>query len=223
MLIMSLSMEITYFGHSCFRIKGKNVALVTDPFSEGMIGLKLPKIAGDIVTISHHHGDHDYIEGVSDVRKVIDGPGEYEVSGVSIIGVSSFHDNSKGSERGKNTIYVIEIDGFRLAHLGDLGHKLDENQIKQMGNIDILLIPVGGTYTIDAKTAVEVYKQIGPSIIVPMHFKPENASNEILNNLTPVDDFLKESALRIERLPKLVVKEGTKFGEEEYAVVLEKK
>src|SRR5581483_3517539 len=162
------------------------------------------------------HMDHSKTDNVSDVKRVVDGPGEYEISGVSIIGIQTFHDDKKGAERGRNTIYVIEMDGLRLLHLGDLGHKLDESQIKEIGNIDILFIPVGGNYTIDAKTAVEVYKQIGASIIIPMHYRVEGINNEIMNNLAPVDDFLRESGLKVERLPKLSVKEGDIKSDEEY-------
>jgi len=115
------------------------------------------------------------------------------------------------------------MDGVRLLHLGDLGHKLTDEEIKEIGSIDILFIPVGGTYTIDAKTATEVCKQIGPSIIIPMHFKPEGVDNEILNKLATLDEFLKESDLRVEKLPKLNIKEGDIVSDEEYAVVLEKK
>lgn len=216
-------MEITYLGHSSFKLKGKTASLITDPYDSAMLGLKFPKVDADIVTISHHHHDHEKTENVSNVRKIIDGPGEYEINEVSIIGLQTFHDNKKGSELGKNTIYVIEMDGVRLLHLGDLGHKLDDDVIKEIGSIDVLFIPVGGAYTIDAKTAVEVYKQIGPSIVIPMHYKPERVDNEILNKLTPIDDFLKESGLRVEKLPKLNVKEGDILSDEEYAVVLEKK
>lgn len=214
-------MEITYLGHSSFKIKGRAATIVTDPFGEGY-GLKYPKVEADMVTVSHDHGDHNNAKAVTGVTKVISAPGEYEIKGVSIIGLPTYHDGKKGTERGKNTIYVIEIDGFRLLHLGDLGHKLTDETIKEIGNVDILFIPVGGFYTIDAKEAVEVYKQIGPTIIIPMHYKSDG-TGEVLSKLLPLEDFLKESSLRTERLPKLVLKEGATMPEEEYAVVLEKK
>src|SRR5579859_3239225 len=139
-------MEITYLGHSSFKIKGKSTSVVTDPFDSEMLGMKFTKIDGDIVLISHHHRDHDKIENVTNVKKVIDGPGEYEVAGVSVIGIKTYHDDKKGAERGKNTIYVIEIEGLRFLHLGDLGHKLEDFELKEIGTIDILMIPVGGTF-----------------------------------------------------------------------------
>ena len=216
-------MEITYLGHSSFKIKGKSTTVITDPYDSDMVNMKFPKTEGDLVTISHHHDDHDAVENISNVKKVIDGPGEYEVSGVSIIGLQTFHDDKKGEERGKNTIYVIEIDKFRLLHLGDLGHKLDDNQIKEIGTIDILFIPVGGFYTIDAKVAVEVQKQIGASIVIPMHFKTDGLNPELSKNLSSVDAFIQESGLRVEKLPKLNIKEGDINSEDEYAVILEKK
>lgn len=216
-------MDITYLGHSSFKIKGKTASLVVDPFDEKFIGIKFPKTDADILLISHHHHDHDKAENVISVKRIIDGPGEYEINGVSIIGIQTFHDDKKGAERGKNTVYVIEIDGIRLLHLGDLGHRLTDDQVKEIGNIDILFLPVGGLYTIDSKLAIEVYKQIGAAIIIPMHFKPDGSENEILKGLSGVDEFLKESGLRVEKLPKLSIKEGDIKSDEEYAVVLEKK
>ncbi len=207
-------MEITFLGHASFKIKGKDITLITDPYDSDMVAMKFPKQDADIVTISHHHADHDKIDNITNVKKVIDGPGEYEVRGVSIIGISSFHDASKGAERGKNTIYVIEMEGMRLVHLGDLGHVLTESQIKEIGVVDIMMIPVGGTYTIDAKTAVEVFKQLGASIVLPMHYG---------GSLAPVEDFIAESSLRVEKLPKLAVKKDAINNEESYAVILEKK
>ncbi len=205
-------MEITFLGHSSFKIKGKDITLITDPYDEAMVNMKFPKQDADIVTVSHHHNDHDKVDNVTNVKKIVDGPGEYEVAGVSIIGISSFHDDKKGAERGKNTIYVIEMEGLRILHLGDLGHVLPDT--KEIGNIDILMIPVGGTYTIDAKKAVEVYKQIGASIVIPMHYGGE---------LAKAEDFITESGLRVENLPKLVVKKDAINSEEAYAVILEKK
>ncbi len=216
-------MEITFLGQSAFKIKGKTTSIITDPYEGSMLGMKFTKTDADIVLFSHHHDDHDKVENVTNVKKVIDGPGEYEVAGVSVIGIQTYHDDKKGAERGKNTIYVIEVEGLRLLHLGDLGHKLEDDQVKEIGNIDILMIPVGGTFTIDAKMAVEVVKQIGASIVIPMHYKLEGVESEVMNKLAPVDDFIKESGLRIEKLPKLIVKKDAINNEEEYAVILEKK
>lgn len=213
-------MEITYLGHSSFKIKGKQASVVIDPFEPSFVGIKFPKVDADIVTISHNHDDHNKAEYVSNVKKVIQGPGEYEVNGVSIIGLSTYHDDEKGAKRGKNTIYVIEIDNMRLLHLGDLGHKLTDSDLKEIGVIDILFVPIGGTYTIDSKTAVEVAKQIGPSIIIPMHYKMSSSG---LEGLLSVEDFISGLDMRVERLPKLNIKSGDIKSDEEYAVILEKK
>jgi L-ascorbate metabolism protein UlaG (beta-lactamase superfamily) len=211
-------MEIAYLGHSSFKLKGKNLSIVIDPYDSEKVGLKFPKTDADIVTISHDHFDHNKVENVTDVRKVITRPGEYEMNGVSIIGVSSFHDNQKGELRGKNTIYVYEIDGFRIAHLGDLGHTLLEKQLEEIGSIDVLLIPVGGYYTIDSAAAVEFAQSIEPRIIIPMHYN-ENNRNE---NLEPVDAFVKQIALTPETLPKLVLKDALPEGEQKL-IILEHK
>ncbi len=216
-------MDITYLGHSSFKIKGKVTTVITDPYDSDMVGLKFPKTDGDIITVSHNHSDHNKVEAVANVKKVISGPGEYEISGVSIIGVQSFHDDKKGKERGPNTLYVIEIDGVRILHSGDLGHKLGDSDIKEIGTIDILMIPVGGKFTLGPKEAMEVVKQVGPSIIIPMHYKAEGMNTEAFGELGGIDDFLKESNMRVEKLPKLSVKEGGFKEDEEYIVVLEKK
>lgn len=216
-------MEITYLGHSSFKIKGKSATVITDPFDPVMVGLKFPPQEADIVTISHDHNDHNYLSVVQNPKKVITGPGEYEVSGVSILGISSFHDDKKGEERGKNTVYVIEIDQFRIAHLGDLGHNLTEGQLGELGEIDILMIPVGGVFTIDAQTAAELAKKIDPIAILPMHYA-DPALGESFAGLAPVDDFIKNLGMQAENLPKLVVKEPLAWeNEQQHVYILDKK
>lgn len=214
-------MDITYLGHSSFKLKGKTGSVVTDPFDPKMVGLKYSGVEGDIVTVSHDHEDHNRVDLVKNYEKVIDGPGEYEINNISIIGVASYHDDKKGEERGRNTIYVFEIDGLRICHLGDLGHKLSDSQIEAIGDIDILLIPVGGVYTIAPSLAVEIVQNIEPSIIIPMHFKDKQVS-EGLSKLGPVEPFLKEMGLTVEKLPKLSVKKE-ELAETEKVVLLETK
>jgi L-ascorbate metabolism protein UlaG (beta-lactamase superfamily) len=216
-------MEIQYLGHSSFKIKTLKVGIVTDPFDSVMVGMKFPKTEGDIVTISHSHADHNKIDEVSGVKRVVEGPGEYEIMGVSIIGIASYHDNQKGLERGKNTIFIFELEGLRVAHLGDLGHVLSESTLSDMGDIDVLLIPVGGVYTIDATQAVEITKKIEPNIVIPMHYKTPDHASDTFEQLQPVDDFVKQLGLRVETLPKLVAKEGAQFEEEQKIVILEKR
>jgi L-ascorbate metabolism protein UlaG (beta-lactamase superfamily) len=215
-------MDITYLGHASFRLKGKNASLVTDPFDPQAVGLKYPSVEADIVTISHDHNDHNKVELVKNVKRVINGPGEYEVSGVSIVGVSAFHDDKSGEQRGKNTIYVIEMDGLRTVHLGDLGHKLTGDTLEDMGAIDVLMVPVGGEYTIGLSAAIEIVRTIEPSVVIPMHYKVPGVVEETFGKLLNVDAFLTEIGLSVERVSKLVVKRSDLMGEQK-VVVLEKR
>ena len=184
-------MDITWFGHSCFRIKGKQATIITDPYSPDL-GYSLGKQTARIVTVSHQHPGHSYIEGVTGEPHPVQGPGEYEISGVLIIGIATFHDTDRGNKRGKNTVYLMEIDEVSVCHLGDLGHVLTSDQVGQLENVDVLLLPVGGLSTIDAPKAAEVVRQLEPNVVVPMHYKTEAIKRE----LAPVDRFLKEMGLK---------------------------
>lgn len=217
-------MDITYLGHSSFRIKTKSAVVVTDPFDSQMVGLKYSNVEADIVTISHNHEDHNASAKISGVKKVVTGPGEYEISGISIIGYQSFHDNKKGEERGKNTIYVFEADGLKIAHLGDLGHLLNEELINGMGSIDILMVPVGGCFTIGHKEAVEVCTKIDPYFVIPMHYKVPGINERNFSALDLKEPFLKEMGLTVEIMPKFSVKrEDITEGQSTKVIVLEKK
>lgn len=213
-------MDITFLGHASFRLKGKTTSLVTDPYDPDKVGLKFPKVNADIVTISHDHDDHNQAGLVKDVRKVVGGPGEYEIQGISIMGFASFHDDKKGQLRGKNTIFVIEMDGLRLAHLGDLGHKLNEKTVEEMGDIDLLMIPIGGVYTINASEAAEVVRAIEPNITIPMHYQMDGLKKEIFEKLTGPKPFLADVGLTVDRSNKLSVKRST-IEEEQKVVVLD--
>lgn len=199
-------MDITYLGHSSFKIRTKSATVITDPFDPKMVGLKYAGIEGDIVTISHNHDDHSKYGLVKNVKKVVSGPGEYEIMGVSIIGISSFHDNENGQKRGPNTIYVYEADGLRLCHLGDLGHKLSEAQLAAVGDIDILMLPVGGDYTIGPKEAVSEVQAIEPRYIIPMHYQMSGLNQEVFSKLLSLEPFLTESGMQVEKLDKFQLK-----------------
>jgi len=219
-------MEITYLGHSCFRIKGKKNIIVTDPY-EDSVGFKIPRASADIITLSHHHQDHNNISAVKGTTKrkepfIVDGPGEYEISGVSIFGIASFHDKSGGAKRGENTIYLITIDGLRLAHLGDLGHKLTEAELEELDGVDILFIPVGGTYTIDDNEAIEVIGQIEPRVIIPMHYKTSDMKSDFGIEIT-VDDFLKAIGEEANKAKDKLIISKDKLPEEREIVVLKRK
>lgn len=215
-------MDITHLGHASFKIRGKQVSLVTDPFSPAATGLKFPKnLEADIVTISHQHEDHNYLEAGSWKLEtgtlIISGPGEYESKGVKILGISSFHDSSAGSERGRNTIYKITMDGITLCHLGDLGHKLEDKQLDLLDGIDLLMIPVGGVFTIDAKSAAEVVAQLEPIMVIPMHYQAAGLKFQ----LETVEKFLQEMGKpEIKPMPKLTISKE-KLPEEMEIVVLE--
>jgi len=196
------SMEITYLGHSSFKIKGKNASVVTDPYDD-YIGLKFPKVEADIVTVSHDHKDHNQHKRVSNIKRVVDGPGEYEISGVSIIGIPSFHDNKKGTLRGRNIIFIFEIDGIKIVHFGDLGHKLSNKKIEKISGADILMIPVGGKYTIGSTEAFEIVKSIEPAVTIPMHYQTPNLSKKDFGELTSVEAFVTETGLKSETTKKL--------------------
>jgi L-ascorbate metabolism protein UlaG (beta-lactamase superfamily) len=189
-------MEITWLGHSCFRLKGKQAVVVTDPFPPDM-GYTLGKVSAKIVTVSHQHAGHSYVQGVLDEPRVIKSPGEYESSGVLTVGIRTYHDNEKGAQRGKNTAYVIELDDLLICHLGDLGHVLTSEQVALIDSVDILLIPVGGVSTIEAAQAAQVVRQLEPKIVIPMHYKTEVLKRE----LETVDRFLKEMGVK-EAIPQ---------------------
>jgi len=175
--------------------------VITDPFSPDS-GYSLGRQTADIVTVSHQHPSHAYTQGISGEPRIIKGPGEYEISGVLIIGIATFHDTQGGQTRGKNTVYVMEIDGVTLCHLGDLGHVLTSEQVEEIGDIDVLLLPVGGVSTINAAMAAEVIRQLEPKAVVPMHYKTPLLKRE----LDPVETFLKEMGMdQIEPRPKLSI------------------
>lgn len=185
-------MEIWHLGHSCFKIKGKQATILIDPFDPSFTGLKFPSAEADIVLITHDHKDHNASGLVKGNPVVFDGPGEYESKGVKIYGTKTFHDNNEGKERGDNTIYQITLDGLNLLHLGDLGHKLKNDQEKDLKTPDILFIPVGGYYTIDSHTALDVIAHLEPRIIVPMHYQVPGLKDELITKLAPLSDFLKK-------------------------------
>jgi L-ascorbate metabolism protein UlaG (beta-lactamase superfamily) len=195
------NMDITWLGHSCFRLKGSHATVITDPYSADL-GYSLGKPTARIVTVSHEHPGHGYVEGIGGEPRVVSRPGEYEINDVLIIGIATFHDGEGGSKRGKNTVYLMEIDEVSVCHLGDLGHALTSEQIEDIGNVDVLLLPVGGVSTLNAPMAAEVVRQLEPKAIIPMHYKTPALKRE----LEPVDRFLKEiGAKQVTSQPKLSI------------------
>lgn len=218
-------MDIYWLGQACFRLKGKNAQVVIDPFDPNFTGLKLPKdLSADIVLVTHEHQDHNNTAVITSSTSggkpmVFKDPGEYEVSGVVVTGIDSFHDNSNGSERGKNTIFHLMFDGLNIVHLGDLGQaQLSEEQVAQIGQTDILLTPVGSVYTIDGKQAAAIVAQLEPKIVIPMHYKIDDLKFE----LEGMEKFLKEmGAEGVSAQPKLSITKD-KLPEEPQVVVLTK-
>lgn len=162
--------EIKWFGHGCFRVRGREATIVLDPVGKST-GYSLPRQKADIVTISHTHPGHTAVGQVQDGYFLIDGPGEYEVSDVFITGIRTFHDAKGGRERGYNTVYLLELEDLRICHLGDLGHPLTESQVEGLHDVDVLLVPVGGGNSLDAQGANEVIGQIEPRVVIPMHYR----------------------------------------------------
>ncbi len=192
-------MDITWLGHSCFRIKGNQAVIITDPFPPDT-GYTLGKQTANIVTVSHQHPSHSYVQGIGGEPRLIERPGEYEISNVLIIGIATYHDSVKGQSRGKNTAYLMEIDGVSVCHLGDIGHVLNDEQVEEMGNVDVLLLPVGGVNTIDAAMAAEVIRKLEPKAVIPMHYK----TPALKRKLDPVGAFLKEMGMgQVEPRPKV--------------------
>jgi len=197
-------MIITWQGHSCFKIQDKigsdGVTLVTDPFDK-TVGLKPPSFEADVVTVSHDHYDHNNVKAIRGNPFIIDSAGEYDVKGVMVEGIESYHDDKQGAERGKNIIYRIEMDDITMAHLGDLGHVLDNKQLEKLAGVDILLIPAGGKYTLDAEKAVEVVSQIEPRIVIPMHYRIKGLKVDI----ETADKFVKELGIKPTEEEKLKI------------------
>ena len=192
-------MDITWLGHSCFKLKGSQATVITDPYPPDL-GYSLGKPSAHIVTVSHQHPGHSYIQGIGGNPRSITGPGEYEIRGVLVIGVATFHDTEEGRKQGKNTVYLMEIDEVSVCHLGDLGHVLTAAQVEEIDKVDVLLLPVGGVSTINAAMAAEVVRQLEPKVVVPMHYKTPAISWE----LDSVERFLKEIGVKeINPQPKL--------------------
>ncbi|MCL4364541.1 MBL fold metallo-hydrolase [Patescibacteria group bacterium] len=218
-------MEIKYLGHASFLIKTKTAKVVTDPFDPEMVGLKFPKVEADIITVSHHHADHDQVDQIplpptGNPPLIIDLPGEFEKLGMRIFGYKSYHDDKKGEVRGEDILYKFEAEGITVLHCGDLGYVPEDSFLDSIGDIDILMVPVGGFYTIDASQAADLVKKIEPSVIIPMHFgNPLMKNKELLGKLAPIEDFTNKFGIeKPVPLPKLVYKKEE--GEEEMKVVV---
>jgi len=181
-------MEIVWYGHACFRLRERGgPIIITDPYDDS-IGYTLPRLRADIVTVSHDHSDHNYVRGIGGRPKVLVSPGEYEIRGVFIMGIPTFHDQKQGKERGRNIVFKFDFDGLTVCHLGDLGHVLSQSQAEALGSVDVLLIPVGGVCTISAAQAAEIVSLLEPRLVIPMHYK----TKALKSRLSTVQSFLNE-------------------------------
>lgn len=179
-------MKIRYFGHSCFQIISDNgVRIVTDPYTK--VGYEMASPSADIVTVSHGHFDHAFVEGVGDEPFILDGSGRvFRFEDVEITSFETNHDEKQGALRGKNQIFQFTVNGVKICHFGDLGEPCRSGILEKIGEADVLMLPVGGTYTIDAKQAKEYADSVGAKIVIPMHFKPDDGALDIAT----VDGFL---------------------------------
>jgi len=216
-------MVISWYGHSCFKIQtkpkrgGEDITIITDPFDKS-IGLRPPQGQANIISISHlQHDDHNNTSTIKGDPFIADAAGEYSIKGVSIRGIESFHDDQKGEQRGRNTIFIFDSESLRVCHLGDLGHILTDKQLDQIGPVDIAMIPVGGKYTIGPKRAEAVIGQLEPKIIIPMHYKVKGLKIDIADE----KDFCKELGSCVkENLPKLSIKKKDLEGIENKIIIM---
>ncbi len=211
-------MKIDFYGHSCFRIKCKDLSILIDPYHSNL-GLDLPKIKSDVVLVTHNHDDHNNTKLAGKEALIINGPGEYEVKGTFISGQEAFHDNAQGTERGVITMYLIENEKVKIAHLGDLGQKqLSKKQLEFLEGVDVLLIPVGGVYTINAHDAINIINEIEPRIIIPMHYAVPGL--KLPKHLDSIDNFIKEIGLSPEKLNELKVSKDSLPSSELKLIIL---
>jgi len=181
--------SVRWLGHASFLItSARGLRIVLDPYGAG-VGYPLPHPTADIVVVSHEHFDHNAISEVRGHFQVVRGPGEHTAKGISFRGIATYHDTSRGRERGRNTVFVFSVDGIRFCHLGDLGHMLSDGQVEEIGPVDVLFVPVGGYFTIDAAVASKVVAQLRPRIVVPMHYQTEVTSPDL--PIAGVEPFLK--------------------------------
>lgn len=211
--------EIVWLGHACFRLKSRDATIITDPYDKSL-GLGNPGQKADIVTISHAHPHHNAVSAVKGDPMVMNGPGEFEVRGVFITGVWSFADNQDGKERGRNTIFLFRVDDLVVCHLGSLGHTLSSQQLDALGDVQVLLVPVGGSNaSLTASKASEVISQIEPKIVIPMHYSIGRESLE----MDSLDKFTKEMGLKDVVAQDKFSMKASELGESTQVVVLEAK
>ncbi len=201
-------MEIKWIGHSCFRLQGKDIAIVTDPFGDE-VGFPMPKVSCNILTVSHNHFDHNNRGAVS-ADIIFDTAGEFEFRGVRIRGIRTFHDEEQGAKRGSNLMFLFVIDGLKLLHCGDLGSLPSSEMLDNLGDIDVLFVPAGGNYTLPVSQAVELVHRLEPKIVVPMHFKVPGLKADIAS----AEDFVRRLGTNQKEVNTLAVSKNSLPEEE---------
>lgn len=218
-------MEITYLGHASFKLKNKNGVVIMDPYDEATTGLTLGKQSADIVTVSHAHPDHSAWQKINTNGKrekpfIIKEAGEYEVGGISVFGVESWHDKEEGALKGANIIYTVLMDGVNVCHLGDLAHPLTDEQVARIGEVDVLMAPVGGRFSLNPKEAIEVMNRLEPKYFIPMHYRTAMHNLDVFGELEPLSNFLNEYGIAPTPVKKLEVAKD-RLPEEMEVVVFE--
>ena len=212
-----ITMVITWYGQACFKIQSGDMVLAIDPYAKE-IGLTPPRFKADVVMVTHAHHDHSNAATIAGEPFLINGPGEYEVKGVNIIGIETYHDESHGKDRGLNTIYKITVEGIRILHMGDFGEReMREATLESVGDVDVVMIPVGGKYTIDGEVAQKIVRQIEPGYVIPMHYKIPGLAFP----LDSAETFLKATgAAKTEAVEKLTLKKKDIVEDKKTEVVL---
>ncbi len=215
-------MIIFYLGHSCFKIQTDVGIVLIDPFSD-KIGFKMPQEKVNLITISHDHEDHNNWQSgrfVDQKKIILSHPGEYEVNNISVFGYDSYHDEQKGAVRGKNVIFNFFVDGLNICHLGDLGEILSEKQIEELGEIDVLMVPIGGGFTLDVKKALELVNKIEPRIFIPMHYYQDGLSDNF-KQLQTLKDLVNEYGMEPAPVKRILI-DKNKLPEETELVIMER-
>jgi L-ascorbate metabolism protein UlaG (beta-lactamase superfamily) len=180
-------MEITWLGHACFRVRGREATILIDPYGKEHGNLGRP--SADIVLVSHAHPGHSHVDAVAGAPRTLSEPGEYEIKSIPIVGVQTAHDGEGGRRRGRNVAWVFQLEEISVCHLGDIGATLTSGQAEELGSVDVLLVPVGGHNTVNAAQAAEIVTQLEPKIVIPMHYAVAGRSE---TPLEPVDAFLRQ-------------------------------
>ena len=198
-------MDMTWLGHACFRMRGREGIVLTDP-PDPKSGHAIPRTEAGLVTMSHEHAGHASLKSVAGDPVVLLGPGEYEVHEVLVTGIGTFHDDAKGADRGRNTVFAIRLDDLVVCHLGDLGHVLPAADLEKLGDVDIALVPITGADTnLSAARAAEIVHQLEPKVVVPMSFDPDDQKKD-----TPYQRLLHELGVKeLVPVPKLSVTRST--------------